>query len=125
MGGYRFASYITNLNLPSVEVWRLYRGRANAENQIKELKYDYGMDKMNVQGFDATETSINFIMVAYNIMSLFKQVLLNEKIIPTLKSIRFTTLNIGSYLIQKGRHNVLKLWEKVDNVSSPFITISP
>lgn len=138
MGGYRFASYITNMNLPSVEVWRLYRGRANAENQIKELKYDYGMDKMNVQGFDATETSMNFIMVAYNIMSLFKQVVLNEKIMPTLKSIRFTTLNVGSYLIQKGRHNVLKmsiqmkrrnwilkLWEKADNFSSPFITISP
>ena len=34
MKGYRFARYITNLTLPPVEVWRLYRGRANAENQI-------------------------------------------------------------------------------------------
>lgn len=138
MRGYRFASYITNLTLPAVEIWRLYRGRANAENQIKELKYDYGMDKMNVQGFDATETSMNFIMVSYNLMSLFKQVVLNEKIMPTLKSIRFTTLNVGGYLIQSGRHKILKLsvqmkrrnwitklWENTDNISSPFITISP
>jgi hypothetical protein len=138
MRGYRFSCYITNLTLPPVEVWRLYRGRANAENQIKELKYDFGLDKMNLQGFDATEASMSFIMVAYNLMSLFKQVVINDKIKPTLKTIRFRMINVASYLAQNGRNHVLKmsvhmkrrswitkLWDSIDSMNSPFITISP
>ena len=138
MRGYRFSCYITNLTLPPVEVWRLYRGRANAENQIKELKYDFGLDKMNLQGFDATEASMSFIMVAYNLMSLFKQVVINDKIKPTLKTIRFKMINAASYLVQNGRNHVLKmsvhmkrrswitkLWDSIDTMNSPFITISP
>lgn len=136
--GYRFASYITNLTLPPVEVWRLYRGRANAENQIKELKYDFGLDKMNVRGFDATEASMNFIMVAYNLMSLFKQVIVKDKIKPTLKTLRFTTINVGSYIVQNGRNRILKmsvhmnrrnwitrLWETIDTMNKPYINFSP
>lgn len=44
---YRYSAYITNIEFSSVEVWRLYRGRANAENRIKELKYDFGFDSFN------------------------------------------------------------------------------
>lgn len=36
--GYRHICYVTNLSLPPVEIWRIYRNRANCENQIKELK---------------------------------------------------------------------------------------
>jgi hypothetical protein len=35
---YRYSIYVTNMNLARAEIWRLYRGRANAENRIKELK---------------------------------------------------------------------------------------
>ncbi|MDI9320735.1 MAG: hypothetical protein QM530_09730 [Phycisphaerales bacterium] len=49
------------LTLPPAEVWRLYRGRAICENQIKELKYDYATGKINQQSFDATEATLNFI----------------------------------------------------------------
>jgi hypothetical protein len=40
ISGYRYSCYVTSLTLPPAEVWRLYRGRANCENRIKELKYD-------------------------------------------------------------------------------------
>ncbi|WP_366090217.1 transposase [Segetibacter sp.] len=63
-----------NLASPPAEIWRLYRNRATGENRIKELKYDYALDKINQQSFDATETTLNFIMIAFNLMSLFKQV---------------------------------------------------
>jgi len=36
---YRYSAYVSNLNLPAAEIWRLYRGRGDAENRIKELKY--------------------------------------------------------------------------------------
>ncbi|MGH9949153.1 MAG: IS1380 family transposase [Pyrinomonadaceae bacterium] len=35
---YRYTAYFTSLKLPPAEIWRLYRGRADAENRIKELK---------------------------------------------------------------------------------------
>lgn len=138
IGGYRHSAYVTSLTLPSPEVWRLYRGRANCENQIKELKQDYAADKINQHSFDATETTLNFIMVAYNLMSLFKQVIIPTEAKPTLKTLRFSTLNIGSYLVQNGRDRILKmslhmkrrcwitkLWEKMDNIPYPFINLSP
>lgn len=136
ISGYRHSCYVTNLKLPAAEVWRLYRGRANCENQIKELKYDYAADKMNQNSFDATETTMNFIMIAYNLMSLFKQVVIPTKTKPTLKIIRYKTLNIGSYLVKDGRNRILKmslqmkrrkwiaqLWKNIDNIKQPFIII--
>lgn len=35
------------LDLPAVTVWRTYRGRADCENRIKELKYDFAADSFN------------------------------------------------------------------------------
>jgi len=57
LNGYQYTCYTTTLKLSAADVWRLYRGRANCENRIKELKYDYGLDKMNQSGFDGTELS--------------------------------------------------------------------
>lgn len=107
MNGYRYSCYITNLSLPAAEIWRLYRHRATCENRIKELKYDYSLDKINQQSFDATETTLNFIMVAFNLMSLFKQVIVKEKVRLTLKTIRYRCLGIGSYLTKSGRDKIL------------------
>jgi len=44
--GWRYGAYATTLYLPAIEVWRLYRGRADAENRIKELKADFGLDAL-------------------------------------------------------------------------------
>ncbi|MFV0387459.1 MAG: IS1380 family transposase, partial [Pyrinomonadaceae bacterium] len=41
---YRYSAYVTNMKLAPSEVWRIYRNRAEAENRIKELKYDFGFD---------------------------------------------------------------------------------
>ncbi|MCZ2393438.1 MAG: transposase [Chitinophagales bacterium] len=79
------------------------------ENKIKELKYDYAVDKMNQNGFDATETTMNFIMIAYNLMCLFKQVVIPTKAKPMLKTIRYTTIIIGGYIVKNGRDRVLKM----------------
>lgn len=37
-GKYRYGAMVTDLKLSALEIWRLYRGRANCENRIKELK---------------------------------------------------------------------------------------
>ena len=41
IGQWRYSALVTDLNLPALQIWRLYRGRADCENRIKELKYDF------------------------------------------------------------------------------------
>ncbi|WP_363318570.1 transposase [Algoriphagus sp.] len=56
----------------------MYNNRADCENRIKELKYDFGLENFCLQDFWATEASFRFIMVAYNLMSLFRHFALNH-----------------------------------------------
>jgi hypothetical protein len=42
---------VTSLDLPALQVWRLYRGRADCENRIKKLKADFGFDSFNMAQF--------------------------------------------------------------------------
>jgi hypothetical protein len=64
---------VTTLSLLALEIWRSYRGRADCENRINELKADFGLDSFNVNDFYATEAALGFAMLAYNLMSLFRQ----------------------------------------------------
>lgn len=52
--------------------------RADAENRIKELKYDFGADSFNIKNFSPSEATMNFVMLAYNLMSLFRQAVLTH-----------------------------------------------
>ena len=74
-----YSAYITNMNLAPAEIWRLYRGKANAENRIKELKYDFGFDSFNLKDFYATEAALTFVMISYNLMAIFRTFVLQEK----------------------------------------------
>jgi hypothetical protein len=89
---YRYSCFITNLDLPPEQIWLLYRQRADAENRIKELKYDFGSDSFNQHNFYATEAALNFVMMAYNIISLFRQVILGTKVHEQMKTLRYKYL---------------------------------
>lgn len=106
---YRYSCYITNLTLPVEQVWRLYRQRADAENRIKELKADFAAESFSMQRFYGTEAALNFVMMAYNLMSLFRQVILQQTKQSTLKTLRYQVLAIGSYLVKDGNATILKL----------------
>lgn len=106
---YRYSCFITNLNLPARSVYDLYRGRADSENRIKEIKYDFGAESFNVNNFWATEATLNFVMMAYNMMSLFRQAILGGKTQQFLKTIRYKTFAIGAYIIKDGNARILKL----------------
>ena len=70
---YRYSVIVTDIDLPAAELWRLYRGRADCENRIKELKYDFGGENLNLKDFWATEAALLTVMMAYNLMSLLKR----------------------------------------------------
>ncbi len=108
-GKYRDAALVTNLSLPVLELWRTYRGRADAENRIKELKYDFTADSFCLDDFFATEVCLNVVMMAFNLMSLFRQTLLKSTSPRTLKTLRYQLFGVAGYLIQEGRKPILKL----------------
>ncbi|MDZ7608853.1 MAG: IS1380 family transposase [Cyclobacteriaceae bacterium] len=106
---YRYSCYITNLDLSAKMVWDMYRGRADCENRIKELKEDFGFDHFNMQDFAATEAALNFVMAAYNIMSLFKQAVLQSDTLHQLKTLRYKIFAVGGYITKSGNQRLLHL----------------
>ena len=68
----RYHAFVTNQSLPANEIWEQYKRRGDAENRVKELKEDFGMQGFCMDDFCATETAMRFVMVGYNLMSLFR-----------------------------------------------------
>jgi len=106
---YRYTAYFTTLKLSAMEVWRIYRNRADAENRIKELKYDFGFSSFNLNDFYATEAALTFAMLSYNLMALFRQFILQSKTQHTLSTLRYKTFAIGAYFEKVGDQFTLKL----------------
>ena len=109
VSGWRYGAMVTNLSLPAVEVWRTYRGRADCENRIKELKNDFGLDSFNLNSFYATEAALGFAMLAYNLMSTFRQAVMRAKIQPTLSSLHQQVFAVGAFWNQNPKQNQLLL----------------
>lgn len=106
---YRYSAYITNTEYAATEVWRTYRLRGDAENRIKELKNDFGAESFNLKGFYPTEAALIFSMVAYNLMSLFRIFVLQDKAQKTLSTLRYRTFAIGAYFEKVGDVTKLKI----------------
>jgi len=104
---YRYSAYVTNLKLPVDQIYNIYNTRADCENRIKELKYDFGADNFCLKEFYATEASFRFIMMAYNIMALFKHQVLNSTM--QLKTLRAYCFAIGSWIINHSNEQVLNM----------------
>ena len=106
---YRYSIYVTNLDLPVSEIWNIYNGRADCENRIKELKQDFGLESFCLQDVWATEASFRWIMVAYNLLSLFRHQALNEGKTATLQTLKTKCFAIGSWSVKHANRQVLKL----------------
>ena len=86
-----------------------YRGRANCENCIKELKYDFGADSFNQKNFFATEATLSKAIMAFNFMSLFRKTLIKGTTNQTLKTLRYKLFAIPGYVTNSGRRQTLNL----------------
>lgn len=132
--GYRFSCYVTNLDLPLDQIWNIYNTRADCENRIKELKEDFGLENFCLQDFWATEASFRFIMVAYNLLSLFRHFALNHYNRATLKTLRVHCFALGAWQVNHANKKVLKIalpvkrrpwmdgiFAKIKSSSPPFV----
>jgi Transposase DDE domain group 1 len=107
--GYTYAIYATNLRLSAAHVRALYLGRADSENRIKELLEDFAISGFVSQKFWATEAAFRMAIMAYNLMSLFRQFVLGTASKHTLKTLRVQCFAIGASLGQSGHKDVLRL----------------
>jgi hypothetical protein len=67
---YSYRVYVTSMRIPAELVADIYRKRANAENQIKQLKNDFGMNGYGLHKASACEMMLVMTAIAYNVASL-------------------------------------------------------
>jgi len=118
IGQWRYGAMVTDFNLPALQIWRMYRGRADCENRIKELKYDVAAGSLNLRDFWATEAALHTAMLAFNLMRLFRRVLLKQTIRKdgtdkpiqhTLATLRHQIFAHPGFITHEGRRPLLKL----------------
>jgi len=109
--GYSYQAIVTNIEWMSPEeVWRFYNGRANVENMIKEGILSYSLDVNISHFYGANLAHFHLVMLAYNLMNLFKELVLGQKDKKRMgKWIRQRFLLIAGRLISSGRKFILKL----------------
>jgi hypothetical protein len=87
-----------------------------------------------MNSFFGTEAALIFAMLAYNLMALFRQLILNFKVQYTLSALRYKTFAIGAYFQKRNNKYTLKLshnrkrwewfeglWNHSNQVALPFV----
>jgi hypothetical protein len=129
--GYRFQVLVTNLGweVPPLEVWRRYNGRAGSENVIKELDQDFGLPQICLKKFWSTEAALSLTIWAYNLCTLFQRHLgWMDKV--TANTLRFRLFSTGGILSRTGGLTTIRLavpsherdwWRRLlEKLVSPF-----
>lgn len=78
-----------------MEVWRSYRGRADCENRIKELKADFGLDSFVLRDFWANKAGLGVTMLAHNLMSVFRHAVMRQNVHHTLATLHTRCWRLG------------------------------
>jgi len=106
--GYRVC--ITNLKLKPGKIWDFYSQRSQgAEQNIKELKWNYPLTKIPTQSYTANIAYLQLLLFAFNIVNWFKRLCLPKELrYKTLQTIRQDFISIPARLIRSGDRNILK-----------------
>jgi hypothetical protein len=102
--GYTYRVFVTSVLFAAELVTRMYAGRADSENRIKELKEDLSLDTFCLQSFDATDAAFLTGCVLYNLLMGFR-----ETVLPScwferwLRAVRDLVFLVGADLIPETR----------------------
>ena len=101
---YTYRVFVTTVPYAAELVTRMYAGRADSENRIKELKEDLSLDTFCLRSFDATDAAFRTGCVLYNLLMGFR-----ETVLPScwferrLRAVRDLVFLVGADLIPKAR----------------------
>lgn len=102
--GYTYRLFVTTVPYAAELVTRMYAGRADSENRLKELKEDLSLDTFCLQAFDATDAAFRTGCVLYNLLMGFR-----ETVLPAcwferrLRAVRDWVFLVGADLIPDAR----------------------
>ena len=69
----RIGFVVTNSRLPAGKVVKVYNGRGDVENRIKEGKNTLRWDKTSCQRFEANQARLKMGLLAYNLLHMIRQ----------------------------------------------------
>ena len=102
--GYTYQLMVTSVPYAAEVVCRMYAGRADSENRIKELKEDLSLDTFCLQSFEATDAAVRLGGVAYNLLAGFRETVLPRCWFERrLRAVRDFVFLVGADLIPQGR----------------------
>lgn len=92
------------------EVYTYYNGRANVENNIRELKNGYALGQIITSDFDANDVSTQITIFGYLLMSHFKRKVLPDKMQRNqLSTLRWSVFNIPGRMVSAARQAYVKI----------------
>ena len=95
---------VTSVPYAAEVVSRMYAGRADSENRIKELKEDLSLDSFCLKSFDATDADFRMGCVLYNLLADFRETMLPRSWFERrLRAVRDFVFLVGADLISQGR----------------------
>jgi hypothetical protein len=110
---FEYFFFVTNTEFPSEKVVISYEKRGNAENYIKEAKYDMAVGHLLLKSFWANEAVFQMMMLAYNLFLLFKFDSLHiSEYRQQIKTFRLKYVFLAAKIINTARYVVMKLSEK-------------
>jgi len=102
--GYTYRVMVTSVPYGAEIVTRMYAGRADSENRIKELKEDLSLDTFCLKSFDATDAAFRMGGVLYNLLADFRETVLPRSWFEKrLRAVRDFVFLVGADLIHQGR----------------------
>ncbi len=102
--GYSYRVMVTSVPYAAEIVTRMYAGRADSENRIKELKEDLSLDTFCLKSFDATDAAFRMGGVLYNLLADFRETVLPRSWFEKrLRAVRDFVFLVGADLIHQGR----------------------
>jgi hypothetical protein len=102
--GYTYRVMVTNVPYGAEVVCRMYAGRADSENRIKELKEDLSLGTFCLKSFDGTDAAFRMGCVLYNLLAEFRETVLPRSWFERrLRAVRDWVFLVGADLISQGR----------------------
>jgi hypothetical protein len=102
--------FVTNTETASEKAVIAYEKRGNAENYIKEAKYDMAVGRLLLRSFWANEAIFHLMMLAYNMFLLFKMDFANgTEYRQKIKTFRLKYIFLAEKIIRTARTVVMKL----------------
>jgi hypothetical protein len=110
---FEYFFFVTNTEMASEKLVIAYEKRGNAENYIKEAKYDMAVGHLLLQSFWANEAIFQLMMLAYNLFLLFKTDFTNgTEYRQQIKTFRLKYIFLAGKIIRTARSVIMKLSEK-------------